>query len=317
MDVNGMPWLDETPWRAAPPKHARGMPAWSLPAEGYSSGPLPASLCDDIVPSWAWGGADGQGVRVCVLDSGVDGTHRLVAPVERAWEVVTVEGRAPRVEECAPQDAAGHGTACAGIIRSVAPRASISSVKVLADGRSGSAGALLAGLTFAINEGFDIVNMSLSTARPEFRSPLAELCDRAYFRRTTLVVAAHNLPIQSFPWNFASVISVASHAEPDALSYYYNARPPVEFHARGVQVEVASPGGGTSRNSGNSFAAPHLAGIAALVLSKHRWLTPFQLKNVLYHCAANVSTEGAGSGSDSVDTSQEGVGNGVLFPRTT
>jgi subtilisin family serine protease len=229
---------------------------------------------------------------VCVLDSGVDGSHPLVAPVERAWQVVTEEGRVPRVQECEPRDTAGHGTACAGIIRDIAPRVSLSSVRVLGDGKSGSAAALIAGLAYAIEQGFDVINMSLSTARLEFRGRLAELCDRAYFRRTTLVVAAHNLPVESFPWSFASVISVASHAEPDALRFYYNATPPVEFCARGVRVPVASPGGGITRNTGNSFAAPHIAGIAALILSKHPWLTPFQLKSVLYHCAANVSTEG-------------------------
>jgi subtilisin len=297
MDVN------DAPWRRERPKHFFGMPAWSMPAEGYRDEPVPASLFSQVDPGWAWGGADGSGVRACVLDSGVDGSHPFVAPVERAWQVVTADGRAPRVEECAPQDTVGHGTACAGIIRSVAPKVSLSSIKVLGDGRSGSGTALIAGLAFAIAEGFDVINMSLSTARPEFRGRLAELCDRAYFRRTTLVVAAHNLPIESFPWNFASVISVASHAEPDPMSYYYNATPPVEFYARGVRVEVASPGGGTSRNTGNSFAAPHLAGIAALVLSKHPWLTPFQLKSVLYHCAANVS--------------EKGVGDGVLVTRTT
>src|SRR5207253_5562102 len=143
-----------------------GMPAWSMPADGYRDRPLPTSLFGDVDPDWAWGGADGHGVRVCVLDSGVDGSHPLVAPIDRAWQVTTAEGRAPRVEPCAPEDAAGHGTACAGIIRSIAPRASISSVKVLTDGRSGSATALIAGLAFAIEEGFDIVNMSLSTARP-------------------------------------------------------------------------------------------------------------------------------------------------------
>lgn len=290
MDVTGAPWRRERP------KHVFGMPAWSMPAQGYRDEPVPASLVGAVDRGWAWGGADGSGVRVCVLDSGVDGSHPIVAPVERAWQVVTAEGRAPRVEECAAVDTVGHGTACAGIIRGIAPRVSLSSVKVLSDGRSGSAAALVAGLAHAIEEGFDVINMSLSTARLEFRSRLAELCDRAYFRRTTLVVAAHNLPIESFPWNFASVVSVASHAEPDPMSYYYNATPPVEFYARGVRVPVAAPGGGTTVNTGNSFAAPQIAGIAALVLSKHPWLTPFQLKTVLYHCAANVSVGGVGDG---------------------
>lgn len=297
MDVNGADMdVNGAPWRRERAKQYAGMPAWSMPAEGYQDERLPASLFGAVDPDWAWAGADGGGVRVCVLDSGVDGSHPLVAPVDEAWQVVTAEGRAPRVEACEPQDSAGHGTACAGIIRAMAPRASITSGKVLGDGRSGSAAALITGLAYAIEQGYDVINMSLSTSRLEFRGRLAELCDRAYFRRTTLVVAAHNMPIQSFPWNFASVISVASHAEPDAMSYYYNATPPVEFYARGVRVPVASPGGGVSRNTGNSFAAPHLAGIAALVLSKHPWLTPFQLKSVLYHCAANLSSQGVGDG---------------------
>lgn len=290
MDVNGLPWRRERG------KHAYGMPAWSMPAVGYLDESIPASLFERVDREWAWGGADGHGVRVCVLDSGIDGDHPLVAPVDRSWHVVQADGRAPRVSECEAKDSAGHGTACAGIIRGLAPRASISSIKVLSEGKSGSASALIAGLSHAIEEGFDIINMSLSTARLEFRSRLAELCDRAYFRRTTLVVAAHNLPIESFPWNFASVVSVASHADEDSMTFYYNATPPVEFHARGVRVPVASPGGGTTRNTGNSFAAPHLAGIAALILSKHPWLTPFQLKSVLYHCAENVTTQGVGDG---------------------
>ncbi|MCX5301305.1 S8 family serine peptidase [Streptomyces sp. NBC_00193] len=283
MDLNGAPWRRERR------PHASGMPAWSMPAGGDPGETLPTALFEGIGPRWAWEGADGEGVRVCVLDSGVQAGHPLVGTVERAWQVVSAEGRAPRVEECEPLDSAGHGTACAGIIRSIAPRVSLSSLKVLGDGRAGSASALIAGLAFAIEEGFDVISMSLSTTRVEFRDRLGELCDRAYFRRTAVVAAAHNLPIESFPWNFASVISVASHAEPDGMRFYYNAAPPVEFRARGVRVPVASLGGGTVRNTGNSFAAPHMAGIAALVLSKHPWLTPFQLKSVLYHCAANVS----------------------------
>jgi subtilisin len=295
--------VNPVPWRRERSKHFSGMPAWGMPAVGYREEPLPVSLFGGLDTGWALGGADGAGVRVCVLDSGVDGSHPLVAPVDQAWQVVSEEGRMPRVEPCEPHDPAGHGTACAGIIRSLAPGVTLSSVRVLGDGRSGSAAALIAGLAYAIEQGFDVINMSLSTARLEVRGRLAELCDRAYFRRTTLVVAAHNLPIESFPWSFASVISVASHAEPDPLRYYYNATPPVEFYARGVRVPVASPGGGTTRNTGNSFAAPHISGIAALVLSKHPWLTPFQLKSVIYHCAANVSTEG-----------DEG---GILVTRTT
>ena len=66
---------------------------------------------------------------------------------------------------------------------------------------------------------------------------------------------------------------------------------PVELFARGVDVEVGWLGGGTLRCSGNSFAAPHVAGVAALVLAKHPELTPFQLKSVLYATATNAAAE--------------------------
>jgi subtilisin len=95
--------------------------------------------------------------------------------------------------------------------------------------------------------------------------------------------------VRSFPWTFSSVISVASHDEPDLMTYYYNPSPPVEFYARGVRVRVAWPGGGQMVTTGNSFATPHLAGICALILSKHPLLTPFQLKSVLYQAASNIA----------------------------
>ena len=288
--------LNQAPWRRPRPGHPTGLPAWSMATDGH--GPAPADLFAGIDADWAWGGADGHGVRVCVVDGGVDSSHPLVTPVDTSWQVVSAAGRPPQAVECEPQDVTGHGTACAGIIRGLAPRSSISSIQVLGNGKSGTGAAMLAGLSFAIAQGFDVINLSLSTSRPELRGALAELCDLAYFRRCTLITAAHNLPIESFPWNFASVISVASHAEPEPTRYYYNVTPPVEFCAFGVRVPVAAPGGGVTRNTGNSFAAPHIAGIAALMLSKHPSLTPFQLKSVLYHCAANVSAHGVGGGLD-------------------
>jgi subtilisin family serine protease len=81
---------------------------------------------------------------------------------------------------------------------------------------------------------------------------------------------------------------VGSHEEADPLAYYYNPNPPVEFFARGVDVEVAWLAGGKLRVTGNSFATPHMSGICALMLGKHRELTPFQLKSVLYLTAGNV-----------------------------
>jgi subtilisin family serine protease len=228
-------------------------------------------------------------VRVCVLDSGVDSGHPLVGELDGSFGVATDEHGDLTVAETEPGDAAGHGTACASLIRSVAPGASLTSVRVLTDGKNGSGAALLAGLEWAIDQGYDVINMSLSTTKTQFLATLHDLADRAYFRRCVLVASAHNMPVRSFPWPFGSVISVASHNEPDAMTYYYNPSPPVEFLARGVRVRVAWPGGKEVLTTGNSFATPHIAGICALILSKHGPLTPFQLKTILFLAAKNVA----------------------------
>jgi len=96
------------------------------------------------------------------------------------------------------------------------------------------------------------------------------------------------MPVESYPWRFSSVISVGSHEEQDPLTFFYNPSPPVEFFARGVNVDVAWLGGAKIRSSGNSFATPHMSGICTLILANHPELTPFQLKSILYLTASNV-----------------------------
>jgi subtilisin family serine protease len=190
-------------------------------------------------------------------------------------------------------DLCGHGTACAGVVRALAPEAELTSVRVLGAGYTGGGEILLHGLGWAIEQGFPIVNMSLSTTRTKYVERLHELADHAYFKRVLLVASAHNMPVESFPWRFASVISVGSHEEPDPLTFYYNPSPPVEFFGRGLDLDVAWLGGGTLRCTGNSFATPHIAGICALIVGKHPDLTPFQLKSVLYQTASNAQGGGA------------------------
>ncbi|HUG65622.1 MAG TPA: S8 family serine peptidase [Gaiellaceae bacterium] len=264
------------------------LPAWSLPKDAVDRIALPAEWPEQVTRDWALGGATGESVRVCILDSGVDPTHPLVGALESAFVVSIGDDEEVVAEEDTEGDVSGHGTACAGIVRRLAPQAKISSVRVLGPGFTGSGAVLLGGLRYAIEQGFDVINMSLSTTKKPFASILHELADSAYFRRTVLVASAHNMPVESYPWRFSSVISVGSHEEPDPLDFFYNPSPPVEFFGRGVNVEVPWLGGRTLTVSGNSFATPHMSSICALILSKHPELTPFQLKSVLYLTAANV-----------------------------
>jgi subtilisin family serine protease len=263
------------------------LPAWSLPVSASDALRLRSPWPPEVSKEWAWAGSTGAGVRVCILDSGVELGHPLVGEVQRSVAVTKTEDGIV-VADDEEGDLCGHGTACAGIVRALAPECELVSVRVLGAGYTGSAAVLMAGLEWAIEQRFDIINMSLSTTKKQYVDRLHELADAAYFRRTMLIASAHNMPVDSFPWRFASVISVGSHESSDPYLVYVNPSPPVEFFARGLMVEVAWLGGGTITATGNSFATPHVAGLCALILSKHPQLTPFQLKTALHLTAANV-----------------------------
>ena len=175
------------------------LPAWSLPAAAGESILMPSEWPERVTREWAWGGATGAGVRVCVLDSGVELDHPRVGTVQRSV-AVSKDGDEIVVADDTAGDLCGHGTACAGIIRSLAPECDLTSVRVLGAGYTGSAAVLLAGLEWAIAQGFDIVNMSLSTTKKQYVDRLHELADAAYFKRTMLIASAHNMPVESFPW---------------------------------------------------------------------------------------------------------------------
>ena len=274
----------------APPK---GL-TWRLLDKRAEDIPVPA---DQARPPAALDRATGRGVRVCVVDSGVEHGHPLVGPVDGSWAVLKDEAGL-RVEPTGTGDLCGHGTACASIIRRVAPDCELHSVRVLGERFSGTGDVLLEGLRWAVAQGFDLINMSLSTTRAHFAEDLHALTDDAYFHRSVIVASAHNSPVESFPWRFASVISVGSHAEDEPDLHLYNPNPPVEFFAPGQNIEVGWLGGTSIRSTGNSFATPYITGLCARILSASPRMTPFQLKSALYASAANVHERHDAPGAD-------------------
>jgi subtilisin len=269
------------------------LPAWSEPFVGERGGLDRLAPLRSIDRAWAFGGVDGSGVTVAVIDSGVERAHPAVG--DRLVESVRVEPGDDEpvvVDDLEAIDVVGHGTACAGIIHGLAPGADIISVRVLGPDNRGRGAVFAAGLEWAIAHGAAVVNLSLSSKSEAMFGTFHDLADRAYFANVLLVCAANNVPAPSYPSLFASVISVAAHDVADPWTWFYNPHPPVEFGAFGVDVPVAWKDGARMVATGNSFAAPHIAGLAALIRARHPAATPFEVKAILAATANGARPEG-------------------------
>ena len=270
-------------------------PAWSWQFESSTLKPAtPLVLPPVISKEWAWGGSTGAGVKVAVVDSGVDATHPAVGEVAGGVALEfdpDAEDNVRRVEG-PHEDLFGHGTACAAIIKHAAPKCELYSVRVLGTRLTGKGVVFAAGLRWAVDNGMHVVNLSLSTGKQDYFGLFHEIADEAYFHNVMLVSAVNNVPAPSYPSQYSSVFSVAAHDGKDPFRFDYNPAPPVEFGAPGIDVEVAWLNGSTIEATGNSFAAPHIAGLVAKVLGKHPGLTPFQMKTILCAIADNADSGG-------------------------
>ena len=267
---------------------APSQPAWSSAFDADALEMLEAiAPIEEITQEWALAGSTGKGVKVAVVDSGVEADHPAIASRVAGYVAITKGEQEPVLVTEPHDDPLGHGTACAATILDHAPDCELYSVRVLGP-RAGTAQVFLAGLRWVIENGIHVANLSLGTTKREYFGEFYEVTDRAYFRNVILVTAANNFPIASAPCEFASVISVAAHRGGDASVFYYNPRPPVEFGAPGIDARIAWKGGGWVTASGNSFAAPHITGIVARLLGKRPDLTAFQVKGILRALSANV-----------------------------
>jgi subtilisin family serine protease len=263
------------------------LPAWSEPFTDTAALARRMRL-RGISREWAWGGSTGAGVRVGILDSGLETAHpRLAGRVVQSVAVELVDGEPEIVPDESGEDLYGHATACGGIILGLAPDVDLVSIRVLGADLRGKGTAFAAGLEWAIEQGINVLNLSLSSKSEALFPVFHDLVDRAYFRNIALVSAANNVPAASYPSLFSSVFSVAAHGEPDPWRLYYNPSPPVEFGAWGVDVPIAWKDGGSTVATGNSFAAPHVAGMVALIMAKHPGLAPFEVKAILAAVADN------------------------------
>lgn len=239
---------------------------------------------------------DAVGTRVAVVDSGVDTTHPWLVDAKVRSLGVARHGEALTIEEAAPVDHSGHGTACAGIIHRLARRAEIISVCVIGEGGRTTREALIAALRFCVRERFEVVNLSLGIDLPravplrpaDHKSivDLYEIADAAYTAGVVLVAAGPNLEaLRTYPGRFKSLIGVgrARLSDPESLRSEITADH--EILAPGEDVPAPSLGGGERRWSGTSFACPHVSAHVARIRAATPGLSVESVKAALHAMA--------------------------------
>jgi subtilisin family serine protease len=264
------------------------IPAWA--EEFFAGGPGPAPRLNfprQLTRPWAYGDRSGRGVTVAVIDSGVEHAHPMVGDVQRAIAVEDAGGDDVEFVEGPHDDLYGHGTACGGIIRGLAPAVDLISVRVLGSDLKGSAFTFAHGLQWCIEHDVDIVNLSLSTSNEDYAETFYDLVDFAIQRNVMVVSAMNNERKRSIPSEFAGVFSVACCEGRDREHFLCNPNPPAEWGAIGIDVEVPWSGGATIVATGNSFAAPVIAGHLARIVATHPGITVWQAKTVLAALAVN------------------------------
>ena len=207
-------------------------------------------------------------IRIAIVDSGIDASHPDVGEISGGVQIqIGEKGEVVFLDDYT--DCAGHGTACAGIIRKKAPDAALYSVRIfdeslIADGR-----ALIAAIQWCIDNEMDVVNLSLGTTDVMFKKSLQTICRKAVGAGVILVAAESNDGRESYPAVFPEVIGVTGGAiyEPDGFYYRKDLR--LECVARGDEQRVCWLNGKHIMTGGNSFAAPHITGIVAHLLEQH------------------------------------------------
>jgi hypothetical protein len=214
----------------------------------------------------------GAGIKVAVIDTGIDLTHPDLAV---AGDVTYVRGTNTG------NDDNGHGTHVAGIIAAqnntfgvlgVAPQASLFAVKVLSSSGSGTWSSVISGIQWAIDNDMDVINLSLGSSVGS--TALKTICDNAYNAGILILAAAGNSgragstnECEIYPARYDSVIAVG--AVDSNLSR-------ANFSSTGASLELAAPGVAVystyrhntyTEMNGTSMACPHAAGVAALVMA--------------------------------------------------
>jgi hypothetical protein len=250
--------------------------------------------------------ATGEGVAVCVMDSGVERELLTERFRQRGQEIVPIEGGIFTADRAEPLPYEGHqstphGTTVADIILSLAPRVRLYSADVFGPAGSCEVEVVLRALHWAIDVWkCKVINLSLGVPESRLqqlprRFQLLRAVEEGYYKDVLIFAAAHNEHpfTRSYPAAFAPpLISVDKQLFDDPLQFAYQLRDQVEFQAHGRGYL-----GPFAQEPATSWAAPHLTAIAARVLSLRPNLKPFEIKTILYWMFQAAARNGHGAAS--------------------
>jgi subtilisin family serine protease len=243
--------------------------------------------------AWANVPTEGAGVKVAVLDSGVQATHPdLAGAVVPGSDRVVAGGDGTN-------DQNGHGTHVAGILGARdqgvggiggAPRTTIMTVRVLDANGQGDISQLINGINFAVGNGAKVISMSLGGPNPS--SSLQTTVAAAIASGVVMVAAAGNDGTcnAAYPAAYPGVISVAATGQGvDALAPFSQHGPDVDLAAPGTNIWSDYLGGTYLSMSGTSMATPYVSAAAALVVAKCPGITPAQVEARLESTAQPIA----------------------------
>jgi subtilisin len=232
----------------------------------------------------------GRGVKVAILDSGIEASHPALNGLQLADDLAVIEEDIQlKVLPGQARDLFGHGTAIAGIIHQLAPEAQIGSFRVLGEQLRSRTAIIGEGVRQALERGYQVLNCSFGCGREDQVLQYKDWIDEAYVKGRHIVAACnnHDFMKREWPGHFPSVITVNFARTDQSEALYYRPGNLVEFAARGQDIEVAWLNGARKKVTGSSFAAPHLTALLARLLSRSPSVSPVQAKALLHQLAAS------------------------------
>lgn len=210
-------------------------------------------------------------MRVAIIDSGVDSNHRRLDSCVISGVSISLDGDSTHFS-CDFQDALGHGTACAAIIHRLVPTAQLVAVKIFHDQLLSDEKTLCMAMRWSIDNGVDLINMSLGVTTDNPSPEMYTLCEEASQRNIPLVAAAnpYDAALETYPAYFPSVFGVMAGHIKKRYGFGYRPNSPLQFIAKGTTQRLASRNGEFTIGSGTSYACAHFTGIVAEYMSREQ-----------------------------------------------